>query len=105
MRRFLTEKLNPAILPAAGACYGQRRVALRPWSKSMRHAIVALLVMTSTVTTVALAQDGGGHGPPRSVVVTVPSLPTMPVPTSGGSLSKLFQPNAELESMLDSMMK
>ena len=65
----------------------------------MRHAIVALLVMTSAAATVALAQDGGGHGPPR-VVVTLPSLPTIPVPTPGGSLSKLFQPDAELESMM-----
>lgn len=67
----------------------------------MKYVIVALLVMTPAVTAVALAQDGTGHGPPRSVVVTQPSLPTtIPMPTSGGSLSQLFQPNAELESMM-----
>ena len=67
----------------------------------MKYAIVALLIVTPAVTTVALAQDGGGHGPPRTVVVTSPTLPTIPVPTtSGGSLLKLFQPSAELESMM-----
>jgi hypothetical protein len=100
MRRFLTEKLKPAILPAVGARHRQRRAPLRPWSKSMRHAIMAFLIMTPAVAPIALAQDGTGHGPPRTVVVTQPSLPTIPVPTSGGSLSKLFQPNAELESMM-----
>jgi len=66
----------------------------------MRYAIVAFLIMTPALTSVALAQDGGGHGPPRSVVVTSPTLPTIPLPTSGGSISKFFQPNAELESMM-----
>ena len=100
MRRFLTEKLKPAILPAAGACYGQRRVPLRPWSKSMRYAIVALLIMTPAIAPIALAQDGTGHGPPRTLVITVPSLPTIPVPSPAGSISKFFQPNAELEAMM-----
>jgi hypothetical protein len=66
----------------------------------MRYAIVAFLIMTPALAPIALAQDGGGHGPPRSVVVTSPTLPTIPMPTSGGSISKLFQPNAELESMM-----
>jgi hypothetical protein len=67
----------------------------------MRIAIVTLLVMTPAITTVALAQDGTGHGPPKTVIVTSPTLPTMPVPTTGtgGSLSKLFQPNVKLGSM------
>jgi hypothetical protein len=66
----------------------------------MRYAIVAFLIMTPAVAPIALAQDGTGHGPPRSVVVTSPTLPTIPLPTSGGSISKLFQPSAELESMM-----
>lgn len=66
----------------------------------MRYAIVAFLIMTPTLTTVALAQDGGGHGPPRTVIVTSPTLPTIPLPTSGGGISKFFQPSAELESMM-----
>jgi hypothetical protein len=66
----------------------------------MRYAIVAFLIMAPAVAPIALAQDGTGHGPPRSVVVTSPTLPTTTLPTSGGSISKLFQPNAELESMM-----
>jgi hypothetical protein len=62
----------------------------------MRYAIVTLLVMTSTVTTVAVAQDGTGHGPPRSLIIVTPQ-PTAPLPTK--PLSKLFQPTSRLVSM------
>ena len=49
----------------------------------MKHAILSLLVMTSTATTVAVAQDGNGHGPPHSPIVIGPltSLPTTTPPT------------------------
>ena len=38
----------------------------------MRYVVVAFLFLTSTV---ALAQEGGGHGPPKSIIV-------MPQPTT-----------------------
>lgn len=46
----------------------------------MRYAIVTLLVMTSIVTTVAVAQDGSGHVNPKSVII-MPPLPTTAAPT------------------------
>jgi hypothetical protein len=65
----------------------------------MRYAMVTLLVMTSTVANVALAQDGGGRGPPHSPIIIGPQ-PTVPTTTSPtGSLSKLFEPKARLASM------
>jgi hypothetical protein len=67
---------------------------------SMRYAVAILLAVTPAVTSLALAQDGSGHGPPnKSIIVTVPTLPTTPIPTTGGSLSNLFQPKAELSAM------
>ena len=45
----------------------------------MKHAILSLLVMTSTVTTVAVAQEGNGGSPPHSPIVIGPSTP---VPTT-----------------------
>jgi len=64
----------------------------------MKYTIVTLLLMTS-VTTVAVAQDGSGHGPPKSpIIVTQP----LPVPTTASPttpLSKLFRPKSELASM------
>ena len=65
----------------------------------MKYTIVTLLLMTS-VTTVAVAQDGTGHGPPKSPVIVMPQ--PVPVPTTAPSttpLSKLFQPKSELASM------
>ena len=62
----------------------------------MRYAIVTLLVMTSTVTTVAVAQDGNGHGPPRLSIILIPQ-PTAPSPTR--PLSKLFQPKSGFASL------
>lgn len=58
----------------------------------MRYVVVAFLFLTSTV---ALAQEGGGHGPPKSIIVM--PQPTTPMPTQ--SPSKLFQPKSELASM------
>jgi hypothetical protein len=65
----------------------------------MKYTIVTLLLMTA-VTTVAVAQDGSGRGPPSSPVIVVPQ--PVPVPTtapSTGPLSKLFQSKSELLSM------
>jgi hypothetical protein len=62
----------------------------------MKYAIIALLFTASTLTTVALAQDGGGHGPPRSLIIVMPQ-PTAPSPTK--PLQKLFQPKSRLVSM------
>jgi len=58
----------------------------------MKHAILSLLVMTSTVTTVAVAQDGSGHGPPNTPVIIGPlpaSLPTTGSATQPPSPPKL----------------
>ena len=66
----------------------------------MKYTIVTLLLMTSIVTTVAVAQDGTGHGPPKSPIIVMPQ--PIPVPTTAspaGPLSKLFQPKSELVSM------
>jgi len=65
----------------------------------MKYTIVTLLLMTS-VTPVAVAQDGSGHGPPKAPVIVIPQ--PVPVPTTASStrpLSKLFQPKSELASM------
>jgi len=54
----------------------------------MKYAIVALLVIASTATTITVAQDGTGQGPPKKSVVfvstlTTPTSPTRaPVPTT-----------------------
>jgi hypothetical protein len=66
----------------------------------MKYTIVTLLLMTS-VTTVAVAQDGNGHGPPASPIIVMPQ--PLPMPTtapSTGPLSKFFQPKSELASMM-----
>jgi hypothetical protein len=66
----------------------------------MKFPIVTLLLMTS-VTTVAVAQDGTGHGPPHSPIIAMPQ--PAPVPTtapSTGPLSKFFQAKSELASMM-----
>ncbi|MBV8145968.1 MAG: hypothetical protein JO184_13270 [Gammaproteobacteria bacterium] len=60
----------------------------------MRHAMIAFFFMISTVTTAALAQDGGASGPPKKAI----SLPQLTAPTPG-SVHKFFQPAAELASM------
>jgi len=66
----------------------------------MRYAIVALLIMAPAVTTVAFAQDGTAHGPPKTAILTLPTLPTTSVPQTGGALTSHFQPKAELSSMM-----
>jgi hypothetical protein len=60
----------------------------------MRYAIVTLLVLASTATTLAVAQDGNAHGPPKaSIIVTQPATPTI-------SLSSVFRPVTELASLM-----
>jgi len=54
----------------------------------MKYAVITLLLLGSTGATVAVAQDGSGHGPPTVPIVTTPTTqPTMPAPT--GSTSSL----------------
>jgi hypothetical protein len=62
----------------------------------MKYGIVALFFMTSAVTTVAVAQDGNGHGPPG--VIIIPRAP-VPTPSTPGPLKKFFLPDRELASM------
>ncbi len=65
----------------------------------MKYTIVTLLLMTS-VTTAAVAQDGSGQGPPHSPVIVMPqpvAVPTTASPTR--PLSKFFQPRSKLASM------
>jgi hypothetical protein len=65
----------------------------------MRYTIVTLLVITSAVTTLAVAQDGNGHGPPKSPIIVMPRMP-VPTPSSPtGRVQKFFQPTSELASM------
>jgi hypothetical protein len=67
----------------------------------MRYALVTLLMLTPALATVAYAQEGAGHGPPKTpTTVPIPTVPTTSVPTSGGSLSSLFQPKGELGAMM-----
>jgi len=66
----------------------------------MKYTIVTFLLMTS-VTTVAVAQDGSGQGPPKKTVIVMPQpLPTPTTAPSTGPLSKYFQPKSELASMM-----
>lgn len=66
----------------------------------MKYTIATLLIMASALTTVAVAQNGAGQGPPRrSAVIVMPGIP-LPTPTpSTGPLQKFFQPKSELASM------
>lgn len=59
----------------------------------MRYAIVTFLVIASTATTLAVAQDGNAHGPPKASITP----PTTSAPTV--LVSKAFQPAAELASI------
>jgi hypothetical protein len=66
----------------------------------MKYAGLTLLVMASTAATLAFAQDGAGHGPPKSSSIII--VPQLPVPIPGmptGYVQKLFQPQSELASM------
>jgi hypothetical protein len=67
----------------------------------MRFTIVTLLAMASTGGTVALAQDGSGHGPPRTWTTPIIVVPQIPMPTtspSTGTVQKFFQPASGLVS-------
>lgn len=66
----------------------------------MKYTIATLFILASAVTTVAIAQEGAGQGPPkRSAVIVMPGVP-LPTPTpSTGTLQKFFQPKSELASM------
>jgi hypothetical protein len=51
----------------------------------MKRATVIFLVVVSGATTLAVAQDGSGHGPPKSPIIVSPlptSPTTAPVPTT-----------------------
>jgi hypothetical protein len=66
----------------------------------MKYTIVTLLVMASTVTTVAVAQDGSAQGPPKRPIIVMPRPIPVPTPASPtGPVRKFFQPQAELASM------
>ena len=62
----------------------------------MRYAIATLLVIASTATTLAVAQDGIGHGPPKASIIA--TQPTPAAPTV--SLSRVFRPATELASIM-----
>jgi hypothetical protein len=62
----------------------------------MNFTSVTLLAMASMLTTAAIAQDGGGHGPPHAPIIVVPQMP-VPMPTSPtGTVQKFFQPKSGL---------
>ncbi len=48
----------------------------------MKYAIVAFLVIASTATSITVAQDGMGQGPPKKSVVFVNPPPTPTSPTT-----------------------
>ena len=57
----------------------------------MKHAILSLLVITSTVASIAVAQDGSGHGPPHSPIIIGPSPTSVPTTTSPTTTSPTRQ--------------
>ena len=61
----------------------------------MRYAIATLLVIASTATTLAVAQDGIGRAPPNASIIVTQRAPAAP----GVSLSRVFRPATELASM------
>jgi hypothetical protein len=65
----------------------------------MKFAIVTLLAMTSSVTTVVIAQDGNGHGPPMAPIIIMPRAPVPTIPSPTGGVKKFFQRTSELASM------
>lgn len=54
----------------------------------MKTAIVAFLVMASTATSITVAQDGSGQGPPKKPVVIINPLPTPTSPTTAPTTSQ-----------------
>jgi hypothetical protein len=58
----------------------------------MKHAILSLLLITSTAATAVFAQEGTGQGPPHMPVVVGPlttSVPTTTPAAPAGSPHKL----------------
>jgi hypothetical protein len=64
----------------------------------MRLTIVTLLAMASTGGTVAIAQDGTGHGPPMAPIIVVPQIPMPTTAPPTGPIHKFFQPAPGLVS-------
>jgi hypothetical protein len=64
---------------------------------TVKCAIALLFLLTPAVTTLALAQDGGGEGPPKKPLIVSP-MP-VPTPTPTGTVQKFFQPASELVSL------
>ena len=65
----------------------------------MRYAMATLLAMTSTLGTVAIAQDGGGHGPPDIIIILPQPIP-VPTPSSPTApVAKLVPPQHESAPM------
>jgi hypothetical protein len=63
----------------------------------MKFAIATVLVIASTASTAALAQDGTGHGPPKKSSVVFVSQTT--TTAQAETLTKLFQPKSILASL------
>ena len=63
----------------------------------MKFAIATALIIASTASTAALAQDGAGHGPPKMSSVVFVSQTTNPAQTE--TLTRLFQPKSVLASL------
>ncbi|HWZ62542.1 MAG TPA: hypothetical protein VNX02_05940 [Steroidobacteraceae bacterium] len=51
----------------------------------MKYAVITLLLVASTGTTVAVAQEGNGHGPPTAPTTVPTPVPQPTVPTSTGT--------------------
>jgi hypothetical protein len=51
----------------------------------MKYALITLLLVASTGTTVAVAQEGAGHGPPTAPTTVPTPTPQPTVPTSTGT--------------------
>lgn len=48
----------------------------------MKRAVVTFLIIASTATTLAVAQDGTGHGPPSKPIIVTP----VPTPSTVGTV-------------------
>jgi hypothetical protein len=82
--------------PTDGVLTSPAPRAAAPEEKIMRYAIVSLLGIALTATTVAVAQDGNAHGPPKTSIISAQQTPATPTII----LSKAFQPATELASMI-----
>ena len=63
----------------------------------MKYAIATVLILTSAMTTAALAQDGSGHGPPKKASIVFVSQSN--AATHSATLSDYFKPKSVLASM------